>query len=892
MSVRSLAPWDLGGQLLSNLAAPVANTDAATKQYVDGKAGGLPVFNVKDYGAVGDGSTDDSAAIASAAAAAGTANHGGTVYFPYGTYRIAAAWTGLSSLTNVKILGQGGGGTAGSGVILKCDAALSSGTGFSLASSANLDFRNITFQLTAHTGNTVNVVDLTGAADITFTDCAFVSNNAGSRQGRGISLATAQRVRVDRCYFYNLNQSLYGSTSSIDITVRDCNFNTFNNGCYAPWQNYAITGCEFYDAAASSTQALVVMNGATNAYIASNRMRHANTTAISGGIIQIAAVADVVIVGNALDASAASSAAHKVLYVSGNPTGLVVAGNSFNSNGGTALNWSSNTDTGSGVFIGNTYGSGNAAKLSNLPVGGNYRFIESADNTYNVKDFGAKGDGATDDSAALTAAATAANASSGGTVYFPKGTYIVASAWTYLDNKKNIKFVGAGSGRVTTPAVVIRSTYAAGAATNIFSAQNTSGLEFVGIQFETTGATSNTAQLWNLLNATDLTFSGCYFRNATGTARLGQGLYLLGAKRVTVERCTFETFRSAMIGNNTAANVNVRDCYFNLYNVAIDSAGLHWTIQNTQFNDDGTATGITCIANTTSALTVQGCRFDNPGAVAGQILAMGYGINIIGNHFAASLTAGAQAIRVTNYCYGINITGNNFFTADTAINFTASGYFANGFIGNNQFGTAQTARYANVNSNTSSVRDDLRPDADGTHPLMYNGARWYALNDGPTGSSLTMVSGTGYAVPFIPSRPAAFNGNALALQIVAAASAGTIRAGIYNDSGGLPGTLVSDLGTVAATATGVVGWTLTKTLNPGFYWIVVAGQGLTGTLTVTYVTSRSRFIPIAGASADVTMFNNSLGCVYWSTLGSGAMPPSWTSTDGASIAPALMIRMS
>lgn len=42
------------------------------------------VFNVKDFGAVGDGKTDDSAAIKTAIQAAHEA--GGTVYFPEGRY--------------------------------------------------------------------------------------------------------------------------------------------------------------------------------------------------------------------------------------------------------------------------------------------------------------------------------------------------------------------------------------------------------------------------------------------------------------------------------------------------------------------------------------------------------------------------------------------------------------------------------------------------------------------------------------------------------------------------------------------------------------------------------------------------------------------------------------
>lgn len=65
-------------------------------------------FNVKDYGAVGDGSHDDSAAVRAAMAAAVAAG-GGTVYFPNGTYVLSAEigefWC-INLAANVTFLGQ------------------------------------------------------------------------------------------------------------------------------------------------------------------------------------------------------------------------------------------------------------------------------------------------------------------------------------------------------------------------------------------------------------------------------------------------------------------------------------------------------------------------------------------------------------------------------------------------------------------------------------------------------------------------------------------------------------------------------------------------------------------------------------------------------------------
>lgn len=67
-------------------------------------------------------------------------------------------------------------------------------------------------------------------------------------------------------------------------------------------------------------------------------------------------------------------------------------------------------------------------------------------NTFNVKDYGAVGDGRTDDTQALQAAIDAAAAAGGGTVYIPDGEYIVStqSPGTVLVLKDNVKLQGLG----------------------------------------------------------------------------------------------------------------------------------------------------------------------------------------------------------------------------------------------------------------------------------------------------------------------------------------------------------------------------------------------------------------------------------------------------------------
>lgn len=88
-------------------AAPTAGIDLCNKTYVDSVAGGGggSRINVRSYGATGNGTTNDTAAINSAIAAM---TNNSTLYFPAGKYLITAgSLTNLTSLTNITILGDG-----------------------------------------------------------------------------------------------------------------------------------------------------------------------------------------------------------------------------------------------------------------------------------------------------------------------------------------------------------------------------------------------------------------------------------------------------------------------------------------------------------------------------------------------------------------------------------------------------------------------------------------------------------------------------------------------------------------------------------------------------------------------------------------------------------------
>ena len=96
-----LAGNNSGGFQNVTLSGLSYNTGTSTLSVTGGGSSGL-VFNVKDYGAVGNASTDDTTSIQNAINAA---SGGGTVYFPPGNYRI----TSVLNITNwgVNLVGSG-----------------------------------------------------------------------------------------------------------------------------------------------------------------------------------------------------------------------------------------------------------------------------------------------------------------------------------------------------------------------------------------------------------------------------------------------------------------------------------------------------------------------------------------------------------------------------------------------------------------------------------------------------------------------------------------------------------------------------------------------------------------------------------------------------------------
>ena len=161
----------------------------------------IPIVSVTDFGAVGDGVTDDAAAINLAIVA------GRNVFFPAGTYLIGTS-VQVSSKNNVVLQG------AGLNVsIIKCSAAATfSVPPLDVTSSSNVLVNGFTFDSNA---NASVAASLAMVRFVSCFDIAF-SENRISHAYVGIGVESCTRFRVERNF---IRKSAIATTLNYNINV-------------------------------------------------------------------------------------------------------------------------------------------------------------------------------------------------------------------------------------------------------------------------------------------------------------------------------------------------------------------------------------------------------------------------------------------------------------------------------------------------------------------------------------------------------------------------------------------------------------------------------------------------------------------------------------------------
>lgn len=166
------------------------------------------VVNVKDFGAVGDGTTNDEVAVRTALESIRDAG-GGKLIFPRGTYFINSAVQVFSNTviegngaTFIKKVGQG------STMIF----AILGGPGYGVGGK-NITFRDLNFKGDFTTGRQIGLVGANHADNILVENCVF---DEAHKQGHILDLQGCRYVTVRDCIFYGQDV-----VNSVDVT-KEC----------------------------------------------------------------------------------------------------------------------------------------------------------------------------------------------------------------------------------------------------------------------------------------------------------------------------------------------------------------------------------------------------------------------------------------------------------------------------------------------------------------------------------------------------------------------------------------------------------------------------------------------------------------------------------------------
>lgn len=258
--VVSLTPAGIGAVAASQMgvAGGVATLDSGGKvpiaQIPSGGGGGgggsgtnLGWENVKDYGATGDGSTNDTTAIQAAISASLSGSRKRPVYFPYGTYKMTSA---ILLQDGLSLVGEAGHGKEFDQRVVITNSTTDmftyggSGATDSSQRPKDMHFQGITFTGSnqTHAFITPSAQDASGAypQDLTITYC-------GMKNFTTVFNAPALRLKIADCYINSCSQSplqiggsdshivrnfidsyIAGSHSGSAVVVLNCEESTFS----------------------------------------------------------------------------------------------------------------------------------------------------------------------------------------------------------------------------------------------------------------------------------------------------------------------------------------------------------------------------------------------------------------------------------------------------------------------------------------------------------------------------------------------------------------------------------------------------------------------------------------------------------------------------------------
>ena len=183
-------------------------------------------------------------------------------------------------------------------------------------------------------------------------------------------------------------------------------------------------------------------------------------------------------------------------------------------------------------------------------------FVTKSSDLISVKDFGALGDGSSDDTTFIQNAVNSISAT-GGTIYFPQGVYKITAPITISNNTSTY---GEGQASVIRPGVGV---------TAIFQYSNTSNVNVEKLQFDGVNTTTLTALYFpGGINNSFVYVSDCFFATMNTAIEMATDSYIV-ANNYAIDANTF------LYGSNAALNGSVNSNYVlgGQYSVRLRSIG-------------------------------------------------------------------------------------------------------------------------------------------------------------------------------------------------------------------------------------------------------------------------------------------------------------------------------
>jgi hypothetical protein len=188
-----------------------------------------PVYNVKNYGATGNGTTDDTAAIQTAMAAlALTGTAGGALYFPAGTYKYTSRlqFGVSSSQTNIALIGDG------SSSILKPTGAFSTNPTIELRNCNYWHVSQLLLDASARTGTGDSLL-VDGCSNGAAFNCGF---SGSTRYGLNITKINGSSNSLNNVT-YNVT---YASNAGGDLSSTQATQQLFPEAGVRYWFEFGI----------------------------------------------------------------------------------------------------------------------------------------------------------------------------------------------------------------------------------------------------------------------------------------------------------------------------------------------------------------------------------------------------------------------------------------------------------------------------------------------------------------------------------------------------------------------------------------------------------------------------------------------------------------------------